>query len=94
MARPKKLTPAAVKSIFKSSDPAAKVGARFGVSTNLVYLIRSGRIHKKITSTMSAPAKAPAKQRAATIAAGINMNALADAIIDRLMARLFAKSGR
>lgn len=94
MARPKKLTPAAVRSIFKSTEPATKVGPRFGVSTNLIYLIRSGRIHKKITSNLAVPKKAKGRQRAATIAANIDMDALADAIIDRLMARLFSKAGR
>jgi hypothetical protein len=94
MARPKKLTPAAVRSIFKSTGSAPTIAKQFGVSANLVYLIRNGRIHKKVTGAMAAPARARGRRGSADTAANINVNALADAIIDRLSVRLFSRGSR
>ena len=94
MARARKLKPAAVRAIFKSTEPATKVGPKFGVSTNLIYLIRAGRIHKQITAKMSPPVKARGRQRGAAAPANLDMTALADAIIDRLLARFSSKAGR
>ena len=94
MARPKKLTPAAVRRIFKSTGSAPTIAKQFGVSANLVYLIRNGRIHKKVTGAMAAPARARGRRGSADTAANINVNALADAIIDRLSVRLFSRGSR
>jgi hypothetical protein len=94
MARPKKLTPAAVRRIFKSTGSAPTIAKQFGVSANLVYLIRTGRIHKKATVAMAAPARPRERQRATGGSANIDVKALADAIIDRLSARLFSRGRR
>ena len=91
MARPRKLTPAAVRKIFKSTGSAPTLAKQFGVSANLVYLIRNGRIHKKVTGAMAAPARALGRQRTTGGSANIDVKALADAIIDRLSARLFSR---
>src|ERR1700742_2330106 len=96
MARAKKLRPAAVRAIFKSTEPATKVGPKFGVSTNLVYLIRAGRIHKHVTSSLSAPVQARGRGRPPAVAGlgSLDMTKLADTIIDRLLARLSSRVGR
>ena len=57
MARPKKLSPAAVRKIFKSKEPARVIASRFKVSENLVYLIRAGRVHRAVTGQLKAPVR-------------------------------------
>ena len=94
MARPGKLTPAAVRAIFKSTESAPKVAGRFGVSTNLVYLIRQRKIHKKVTATLASPSRANGRSRRVPSASGVDVKSLADAIIDRLIARLSSRAGR
>ena len=94
MARAKKLTPAAARAIFKSTESAPKVAARFGVSTNLIYLIRQGKIHKKVTAKLATPSRVNGRSRLAPSVANIDIKSLADAIIDRFMARLFSHAGR
>ena len=66
---------------------------RFGVSTNLIYLIRQGRVHKKITGGLASPAPVK-KTKGKTDARAIDLDALADAIIDRLVARLRTTASR
>jgi len=98
MARLRKLTPAAIRDIFKSGETAKALGVRYGVSQHMIYLIRSGRAHRSLTNRMPVqkrgrgrPASAK-KGRAASVGraelAGINVKALADALLDRFMARL------
>ena len=98
MARLRKLTPAAIRDIFKSGETAKALGTRYGVSQHMIYLIRSGRAHRKLTQRMPVrkrgrgrPASgktARAASAARGVAAQININALADALLDRFMARL------
>ena len=57
MARRGKLKPAAVRNIFKSAETAKALGARYGVSQNMIYLIRSGRAHHKLTNGLAAPTR-------------------------------------
>jgi hypothetical protein len=94
MARVKRLKPATVRTIFKSTEAAPRVAVRFGVSTNLVYLIRQGKIHKKITARLTRPARTTLRGRPSSIAANINIKVLADAIVDRLVARFFSAAIR
>ncbi|HUK58754.1 MAG TPA: hypothetical protein VLV50_05935 [Stellaceae bacterium] len=95
MARAKKLKPATVRTIFKSTESAPKVAARFGVSTNLVYLIRQGKIHKKVTARLARPVRTTLRGRPSSIGStNINIKVLADAIIDRLVARFFSSAIR
>lgn len=89
MARGYKLRPSTVRKIFSSTEPAPAMAKRFGVSTNLIYLIRQGRVHKKVTKGL-APAVRSKGTKSATPA--IDLDALADAVIDRLVSRLGAKA--
>jgi len=84
MSRRGKLSPAAVKNIFKSKEPARLIASRFKVSQNLIYLIRAGRIHREITSRL----KAPVRPRGRVEQIRIDVDKLADAILKRLTARL------
>jgi hypothetical protein len=89
MARAKKLRPAAVRTIFTSTEPAPKLASRYKVSANLVYLIRQGKIHKAVTQGLHPPARG--RRQDAMRNRGIDTKALADAIIDRFLARLFSR---
>ena len=88
MPRKRKLTQAAVRSIFNSNETAKTLGARYGVSQNMIYLIRSGRAHQRLTNGL--PARK--RQRPGRLSSAANMkidiNALADALLDRIIARL------
>ncbi len=86
MARRGKLTPSAVRKIFKSEATAAALSSQYGVSQNMIYLIRSGRAHQRITGTLT-PAKTRLSRQAAR-GSRIDINALADALLDRLVKRL------
>ncbi len=55
MAGPKGLSPAIVKSIFRSKDAASALADRHKVSVNLIYLIQQRRIHKGITEGIRKP---------------------------------------
>jgi hypothetical protein len=55
MAGPKNLSPSVVRKIFQSEEPGPATAKRYKVSTNLVYLIRGGRIHKEITMALGSP---------------------------------------
>jgi hypothetical protein len=94
MARAKKLKPAIVRTIFKSAEPAPKVAERFGVSANLVYLIRQGKIHKTVTANLTRPERTSRRGRPPSAVSNINIKLLADAIIDRFMARLLTPASR
>jgi transposase-like protein len=94
MARPKKLKPAAVRKIFKSTGSASTVAKEFGVSANLIYLIRGGRVHKQITGTMASPGRGQRRGVLPASVANIDVKRLADAIIDGLIARFRQRAGR
>jgi len=82
MPRKRKLTPAAVRRIFKSNETAKTLGTRYGVSQNMIYLVRSGRAHKKLTKALAG------SKRSRGSDLKIDINALADALLDRIIARL------
>lgn len=98
MARLRKLTPGAIRGIFKSKETAKALGARYGVSQHMIYLIRAGRAHRHLTDSMPVrkrtrgrPAGINPAHSARTVRAGgapINLTALADALLDRFMVRL------
>ena len=97
MARLRKLTPASIRDIFKSDETAKALGARYGVSQHMIYLIRSGRAHRNLTHRMPVQKRGrgrPASAKSGKVSAGlgaieqINVKALADALLDRFMARL------
>jgi hypothetical protein len=85
MARKGKLTPAAVRAIFKSTESALVMAKRFKVSANLVYLIRARRVHKAITARLKAPLRAERKKPMARM--NIDIDRLADAILKRIVDR-------
>jgi hypothetical protein len=90
MPRRRKLTPAAVRNIYKSTETAKTQAERFGVSANLVYMIRQGRRHQGLTKGIAAPVRKRGR-RSANPGGGMDLNVLADRIIDRLVARLKAR---
>ena len=85
MDRRRKISDSQIRTIFKSPEPAKALGRRFGVSEQMVYLIRSRRVHSRLTKGL--------KRGTAirTASAKIDTVALADAIIDRLIRRLRLK---
>lgn len=91
MARRRKLTPAQIRSIFKSTDPAAKIAARHKVSQTLVYLIQGRKIHGAITKSIRAPRRTRRRRagfvgRAATVR--IDLDRLANKIVKVFLSRL------
>ena len=88
MARKGKLGSAAVRKIFKSVETAKALGSRYGVSQNMIYLIRAGRAHQKVTSGLAAPKRTRGRRSAATPDARIDIDKLADALLARIIARL------
>ncbi len=88
MARKGKLGSAAVRKIFKSVETAKALGSRYGVSQNMIYLIRSGRAHQKVTGGLAAPKRTRGRRSAQAPDARIDINKLADALLNRIVARL------
>ena len=88
MAGPKRLSPATVRAIFKSKEPASTLAARYRVSVNLVYLIQQRKIHKAVTEAIRKPIrkrKARASAAPAKIAPPrIDIRALADRVAERV----------
>jgi hypothetical protein len=89
LARRGKLKPTQIRKIFGATETAKALGKRFGVSPQMIYLIRSGRAYRTITDGLTTNRRevTPKHSRSAT-APQIDVNALADAIIDRLIIRL------
>ena len=88
MARTRKLTPAAVRKIFSSSETAKALSDRYGVSQNMIYLIRSGRAHKALTKGLATPKRSRGgRPKSSVIGTKGAIDALADALLDRLIAR-------
>ncbi len=78
----RKISDSQIRAIFKSPETAKALGRRFGVSEQMIYLIRSRRVHDRITKGLKrGTAARPVSTR-------IDTAALADAIIDRLVRRL------
>ena len=77
MARPKKLSPQTVRTIFKSTEPASTAAGRFKVSQNLIYLIRAGRVHRDITKRLKPPERARRQRSAGPV--NLDVKRLADA---------------
>lgn len=88
MPRRRKLTNAAVRKIFKSDETAKALGAHHGVSQNMIYLIRSGRAHQKLTNGLAAPTRKRGRGSSRVSDVQIDIKALANALVDRLIARL------
>lgn len=85
MDRRRKISDTQIRTIFKSPETAKALGRRFGVSEQMVYLIRSRRVHDRVTKGLK---RGMPMRPAAT---KIDTVALADAIIDRLLRRLRVK---
>jgi hypothetical protein len=90
MARQKKLSPQAVRTIFKSKERAADIAKQFKVSQNLVYLIRARRIHSRVTNRLKEPER-PRRGRPSGQNARIDVKQLANAIVQQLVRRLRGK---
>ena len=86
MARKSKLRPAQIRQIYRSQETAKALGERYGLSPQMIYLIKSGRAHDKITRGVKRGTRKVARRK--TKEAALNINALADAIIDRVIKRL------
>jgi hypothetical protein len=94
--RPRRLTPAVVRAIFKSVDPVVRIAKRFKVSPNLVYLIHGRKIHQAVTEDIRAPRRTGRRRRRSTLSARaatvrIDLDRLADRIVKRLIQRLRAR---
>jgi hypothetical protein len=94
MPRKRKLTPAAVRKIFKSPETAAAMAPQYGVSTGMIHMIRQGRRYHEITEGIIAPKRARGHQKFPTANPKFDIDALADAIVDRLIARLQGRNRR
>jgi hypothetical protein len=102
MAGPKKLSPSVVRKIFQSKETAPETAKRYKVSTNLVYLIKGGRIHKDITMALGSPQIAKRERGKGTVAPPrgrgtaspeLDTDRLADAIAEKVMAQLASRLG-
>lgn len=88
MDRRRKISDSQIRTIFKSPETAKALGRRFGVSEQMVYLIRSRRVHNQVTKGLKrGTAVRPVSTKIDTVA-------LADAIIDRLIRRLRARDAK
>jgi hypothetical protein len=91
MAGPKRLSPATVRAIFRSKEPASQVAARHHVSVNLVYLVQQRKIHKSITKSI----RKPIRKRRSRARGGygqptprIDVNRLADRVAELVTKRV------
>jgi hypothetical protein len=91
MAGPKRLSPAIVRAIFRSQEPASQIAAQHRVSVNLVYLIQQRKIHKAVTETIRMPIR-KRKSRSALgpsrSAARTDVNRLADRVAELVTKRV------
>ena len=85
MDRRRKLSDRQIRDIFKSREPAPVLSKRFGISEQMIYLIRSGRAHSRITRGRERSIRSTERRPATT---KLDTIALADAIIDRVIDRL------
>jgi hypothetical protein len=88
MPRKRKLTPAAVRKIFKSREIAAAIAPQYGVSAGMIHMIRQGRRYHEITEGLIAPKKPRGRHKSLTANPKFDIDALAGAIVDRLIARI------
>jgi hypothetical protein len=91
MAGPKRLSPATVRAIFRSKEPASGLAAKHGVSVNLVYLIQQRKIHKAITESIRKPIrKRKSRTTSLQVSAGprIDVRALADRVAELVTKRV------
>jgi hypothetical protein len=102
MAGPKNLSPSVVRKIFQSKESAPATAERYKVSTNLVYLIKGGRIHKDITMALRSPQVARRERAKGTVAPQkgrgtaspeFDTGLLAAAIAEKVMAQLVSRLG-
>ena len=91
MAGAKKLSPLIVRSIFQSTESAPATAKQYKVSSNLVYLIRAGRIHKAITAGLKSPPSARRGRGKRTAMPRFEVDRLADAIAKRVVADLASR---
>jgi hypothetical protein len=84
MARKSKLRPAQIRQIYRSTETAKALGTRYDISQQMIYLIKGGRVHKRITKGLTRRSKSAPAHTQATI----DIDALADAIVNRLIKRL------
>jgi hypothetical protein len=100
MAGPKNLSPSVVRKIFQSKDSAPATAKRYKVSTNLVYLIKGGRVHKDITMALGSPQVAKRERGKATVvpqrgrgtaSLEFDTDRLVDAIAEKVMAHVASR---
>jgi hypothetical protein len=100
MAGPKNLSPSVVRKIFQSTESAPATAKRYKVSTNLVYLIKGGRVHKDITMALGSRQAAKRERGKGTVAPEkgrgtalprFDTSRLADAIAEKVMALLASR---
>ena len=87
MARARKLNSSKIRKIFQSPETAKALSRRFGVSTQMIYLIRSGGYYGDITKGLKRAGKV-GRDALHAVQPRIDINALADAVLDRLIKRL------
>jgi hypothetical protein len=91
MAGPKRLSPATVRAIFRSKETAPTLAKRYGVSTNLVYLIQQRKIHKAVTENIRKPIRkrrTSAARARAQFSPRLDVNQLADRVAEIVTMRV------
>jgi len=83
-----------VRKIFTSKETAKALSTHHGVSVNMVYLIRSGRAHGKLTEGLPAPRRTRGRRATYARDVKIDIKALANAVVDGLVARLAGRRRR
>jgi hypothetical protein len=88
----RKLVPARVRATFKNHEPVATTATKFGVSPNLIYLVRARRIHPTTTQKMRAPRRVRHRRwmivLARRAAVRIDLERLANRIVRNFLKRL------
>lgn len=91
MARQKRLSPATVRAIFRSKEPASQLAAQHRVSANLIYLIQQRKIHKAVTESIRKPIRKRANRTTRArwqSAPRIDVNQLADRLAEVITKRV------
>ena len=87
MDRRRKISDSQIRAIFTSTKTGSVLSKRYGVSEQMIYLIRSGRVHSALTKGLKPPPR-PSPSRATKTDM---IEALAEAIVNKLVQRLRAR---
>ena len=96
MAKLRKLTPAKIRHIYKSTSSARLLAAACGVSPHMIYLIRSGRAHGGVTQGLKRVklhrgrpnGHAKPSERVTAFNISYSISSIAKAVVNEFIARL------